>query len=104
MILLVSRAAILETKTGRCASGNIVLGAEAELVRFVVALEAGPLAEEDDGIRVVVLGTERRRLGRDGTANVWDANVLSFEDFVCFSCGAETKVNGSIGYGVSDGK
>lgn len=102
VILLVSRAAIFETNAGRCASGNVVLGAGAEFVRFMLAR---PLVEEDGRIEaVVVLGAERRRPGRDGTANVAsfdNANVISLEDFVW---GAATKVNGLIGYGVSDRK
>jgi hypothetical protein len=81
VILLVSRAAIFETNAGRCASGNVVLGAGAEFVRFMLAFEAGPLVEEDGSIgAVVVFGAERRRSGREGTANVAsfdDVNVIS---------------------------
>lgn len=73
-------------------------------MRFIVAPGKGPWVEEDESIRgVVELGLGRRRSGRGGTANARDA-VTSLEDFDSFSCDAETKLNGSIGYGVSNGK
>jgi hypothetical protein len=80
------------------------LGAGTEFVRFMFAPETGPWVEGDEGIRgVLALGLGRRRSGRDGTANAGDA-VASLEDFDSFSCDAETKLNGSIGCGVSNGK
>jgi hypothetical protein len=104
VILLVARSVILEIKTGRCASGNVVLGAGAELVRFMLAAMLGPapLVNEDEGIIVVImLGVGKRRSGRGGTANVGGIDVVSLVTFVCLFSGVETKVNGSIGYGVS---
>jgi len=54
----------------------------------MLVFEAGLLVEEDGSIGAVVLGAERRRSGRGGTTNVTsfdEANIISLEDFVCFS-------------------
>jgi len=85
-MLLVARALILETSVGRCASGNVVLGAGAELVRFMITIGAGLVVDEDKGVAVVVvLEVASRRSGRDGIANVEDiATDVSFEVFCGF--------------------
>ena len=104
VILLVARALILETSIGRCASGNDVLGAAVELVRFVVADGAVVAVDEVEAAAVgVVPEVAMRRSGRNGIANVGDtADEVSFKVFWIFPWGAEINVNGSIGYGVSE--
>lgn len=95
-MLLVSSAVILDSRRGRCASGKVVLGAVVEDVRFVAGMDpVVELGSDVDGMPLI--GMDRSRSGRDGTANFGVT-------FTCLSCGIEMKVNGSIGYGVSDGR
>lgn len=96
MRLLVLSAAILEISTGRCASGNDVLGAGAEVVRFTARPEAGLTFDNNGGVELE-LEVERRRSGREGTAKVGDVEDVSFEALTGFSRGVEINVNGLIG-------
>lgn len=91
-MLPVARAAILDNKAGRCASGKVVLGAGMEDMRFIAGTVLG-----SDVDAMPLIGMGRSRSGSDGTANAGEEVV-----FICCSCETEMKVKGSIGYGVSD--
>ena len=105
VILLVARALILETRIGRWASGNVVLGAEAEPMRLMLAVGPREAVDEGKGVGAVfVLEVAMRRSGRHGIANVGDVNLVSIEAFCGGPWGTEINVNGSMGYGVSNGE